>query len=99
PWIVLHRDARALTDAALQQATSAKSDGAIAVLASPETAETLSRWRIPIVDLSPSARINGAMHVGVDVERVAVAVIDHFNERGFHRFACWDPAGASTSGP
>ncbi|MEQ1825682.1 MAG: DNA-binding transcriptional regulator [Pirellula sp.] len=74
-----------------------KGDGVIARIETPVIAHSVSRLRVPIVDLSSSRGIKNVPWVETDDAAIAKLAFEHLYERGFRQFAFCGPQGFNWS--
>ncbi len=68
-----------------------KGDGVIARIETAEIAKSISKLRVPVVDLSSSRRVADIPWVETDDEAIASIAFEHLFERGFRHFAFCGP--------
>jgi LacI family transcriptional regulator len=74
-----------------------KGDGIIARIETAQIAHSVSKMRVPIVDLSSSRRIENVPWVETDDAAIAKMAFEHLYERGFRSFAFCGPKGFNWS--
>lgn len=67
-----------------------KGDGILSRTGGPDMAKVLRRVKVPVVELRASKFNLGFPFVGVDNHALGAMVAEHFLERGFRHFACYE---------